>query len=310
MIDEIQQMPELFAHLRVIVDDPMCKARFLVTGSASPSLLEQTAETLAGRVKLIEINGLNLGETGVQRWEQLWVRGGFPRAFLAENDDAARDWIENFLKTYVMRDIQRLAGGRLSPQVLAKFLMLLAHYHGQAWNQAQAAASLSVDVKTVQRYVEILEGAYLIRLLPPFEKNVGKRIRKSQRIYFRDSGVLHRLLRIRDAAELRNHDRLGASWEGFALQQVIETIGVEQDYYFWRTHAGSEVDLIVPTSDKPVGFEFKASTSPSVSKGTHESIRDLDLKKVWVLHPGDKGIAISDSIVTLPITRIAEITQR
>lgn len=309
VIDEIQLWPELFGYLRVIVDDPQCRAKFLVTGSASPELIGHTAETLAGRVHFIEMGGFDLLEAGISQWQDLWIRGGFPRSFLAEDDEASVDWREDFLKTYVMRDIQRLAGGGLPPPTLARFLSMLAHYHGQFWNRNEVAASLGVDSKTVQRYIDILEGAYLIRMLPPWEKNVGKRIRKAHRLYFRDSGLLHSLLRIGDMTALRQHDRYGASWEGFAMEQVLRVLKAGHEAYFWRTHAGAEMDLVVNLPSGPIGFEFKASPAPTVSRGTHESLADLKLPKVYVIHPGSQEFAISDKITALPISGLTQLME-
>ena len=307
VIDEIQVMPEIFPELRVIVDDPLCRARFVLTGSASPELAHGTAESLAGRVNIIEISGFSLAEVGRGDWENLWIRGGFPRAFLAEDDSFATEWLENYLKTWVMRDIRFLAGGELPPAKLANFLLLLAHYHGQAWNQHKVSEILKLDVKTVQKYLEVFEGTYLIRILYPFEKNVGKRLHKSPRVYIRDSGLLHHLLRIKGLSNLKLHDSLGESWEGFAMEQVIRAIGEKNDFYFWRTHAGAEIDLIFPHLEKPLGFEFKASTNPKVTKGTHHSIEDLGLSKLFVVYRGSVSDHLSETIQTLPIFSLSEV---
>lgn len=307
VIDEVQQMPELFGHLRVIVDDPMCRARFLVTGSASPELVSRTSETLAGRIHFIEAGGFDLLEAGTSQWPGLWLRGGFPRSFLADDEAASREWRADFLKTYVMRDIQRLAGGGLSPATLAHLLQLLAHFHGQFWNRNEAAATLNVDAKTVQRYLDILVGAYLVRLVAPYERNTGKRMRKAHRLYLRDSGLLHSLLRIADMAALRTHDRCGASWEGFGVEQVLRVLG-SQDCFFWRTHAGAEIDLIVPVAGGTLGFEFKASASPSVSRGTYEAIADAKVDQLFVLHGGEQEFPIGEKILALPMARIGRIS--
>ncbi len=307
VIDEIQLMPELFAQLRVIVDQPLPRSRFLLTGSASPELVSRTSESLAGRVNIIEISGFDLSEIGHSQWEQLWLRGGFPDAILAVDDLAALDWLDNYLKTWVMRDIQLVAGGEITSQKLAKFLQLLAHYHGQTWNQNSVSNTLSMDVKTVQRYLDVFEGAFLIRMLYPHEKNIGKRLHKTPRLYFRDTGLLHRLLRIRSYSHLRSHDRMGASWEGFAMEQVIRGVDRHQDFYFWRTHGGAEIDLVLPHLEKPVGFEFKASTSPKVTKGSQLSVEDLELDKLYVVHPGSHEFDISETIRAIPITSLSSV---
>jgi len=309
VIDELQEIPEIVSQLRVIVDDPMCQSRFLVTGSASPQLTGQTSQTLAGRVRHIEMGGFDLNEIDPSAIMKLWFRGSFPQSFLASSDEDSKEWLEEFMKTWVMRDIPRLAEGRLSPQTLSRFLLMLAHYHGQAWNQRDVAESLGIDVKSVQRYLEVFEGAYLIRRLMPMESNIGKRVRKAHRFYFRDSGLLHRLLRIRDMDDLRTHDRLGASWEGFALEQVIRIFGLQSDdCFFWRTHAGAEIDLVCSRGGRLTGFEFKASSSnPRVTKGTHEAMKDLELEELYVIYPGDRDFMIHDSIRAVPLTKLVEL---
>ncbi|MEO8351313.1 MAG: ATP-binding protein, partial [Chthoniobacteraceae bacterium] len=232
VLDEIQLWPELFAYLRVIVDDPACRVRFLITGSASPDLIRRTAESLAGRVRLMEMGGFDLSETGPREWEKLWLRGGFPLSFLAEETDARREWWDSFLKTYLFRDIQRLAGSTLPAPRLAQMLTMFAHFHGQTWNRDEVARSLGVDTKTVQRYLDVFAEAYLIRVLTPYERNVGKRIRKAPRIYFRDTGLLHTLLRIHTRNNLVGNDRCGASWEGFVIENIVRLLRCGDECYF------------------------------------------------------------------------------
>jgi predicted AAA+ superfamily ATPase len=255
------------------------------------------------------MGGFDLHEIEASSALQLWFRGSFPQSFLAPSDEQSREWLEEFMKTWVMRDIPRLAEGRLSPQVLSRFLLMLAHYHGQAWNQRDVAESLGIDVKSVQRYIEVFEGAYLIRRLMPLETNIGKRIRKAHRFYFRDSGLLHRLLRIKNLVDLRTHDRLGASWEGFALEQVVRVFGLgHEDCFFWRTHAGAEIDLVCNFDGKLIGFEFKASSSnPRVSKGTHEAMKDLELERLHVVYPGDQDFMLTESVRAVPITHLVKL---
>lgn len=307
VIDEIQQMPELFAHLRVIVDDPLCRARFLVTGSASPDLVSHTAETLAGRTRLLDAGGFTLVETGAEHWARLWFRGGFPRAFQSVDDSASGEWLEDFLKTYVMRDISRLAGGGLTPVALARFLQLVAHYHGQFWNGREAATILGMDVKTVQRYLELMEGAYLVRQVPPYEPNAGKRMRKAHRLYWRDTGLLHSLLRITSPSALRTHDRCGASWEGFGLEQVVRLLKAERACFYWRTHAGAEIDLIVPRGARVLGFEFKVSGSPALSRGVHEAMRDTALDHLYVVHGGDATFEMAEKITAVAMRELVSV---
>lgn len=307
VIDEIQQMPEVFNYLRVIVDDPGCRARFLVTGSSSPELVGKTSETLAGRVHFIEAGGFNLQEVSASHISRLWFRGGFPRSFLAQDESDSEEWRQDFLSTYVMRDIARLAGGGLPPTSLAKLLELIAHFHGQFWNCDEVAQTLAVNTRTVRRYLEILEGAYLIRLIPPFERNTGKRVRKAHRLYFRDTGLLHTLMRIPNLEALRAHHRLGASWEGFGVEQVLRALGPGHTGFFWRTHAGAEIDLIVPTSAGTMGFEFKSAIVPAITRGTHQAIKDARIDKLFVIHSGESEFALGNQILALPLSRLARL---
>lgn len=307
VLDEIQLWPELLNLLRVIVDDPGCRARFLITGSASPDLIQHTADSLAGRVRLIELGGFDLSEVGAAKWERLWLRGGFPLSFLAENEDAAREWWGSFLKTYLFRDIQRLAGSKLSPPRLAQLLTLFAHYHGQTWNRDEVARSLGVDTKTVQRYLDVFAEAYLIRIFTPFEKNVGKRIRRAPRIFFRDTGLLHSLLRIHSRETLRAHERCGASWEGFVIANIVRLLDCGDASYFWRTHGGDEIDLVVPRGEKLYGFEAKMSKAPEVTASMRTATADLGLERVFVIHRGDERRNLSDNIEAVPLVKLVEL---
>jgi len=314
VIDEVQMMKELFQHIRVIVDDPLCQTRFLLTGSASPDLASSAAETLAGRVNIIELGGLSLNEVGPERWERLWFRGGFPRSFLASQTSANQEqepgmlWLENYLKTFVLRDIQQWAGSRLPSPVLSRFLILLAHYHGQEWNRAEVATTLSVDVKTVDRYMNVFLEAYLLRELRPYSINIGKRLRKSPRYYFRDSGLLHCLRRIPEFEQLRANPCLGPSWEGFGIEQVIRQLGcAEEDCFYWRTHSGAEIDLVITKGMDLIGIEFKASSSPKVSRGSHTAMADLGLKRLYVVFPGPNSFEISENVLAVPVRQLSEL---
>lgn len=307
VLDEVQLWPELFNLLRVIVDDPGCRARFLITGSASPDLIRQTSDSLAGRVRLIELGGFDLAEAGAVKWEQLWLRGGFPHSFLAENEEAHREWWDSFLKTYLFRDIQRLAGSTLPPPRLAQLLTMFAHYHGQTWNRDEVARSLGVDTKTVQRYLDVFAEAYLVRVFTPYEKNVGKRIRRAPRIFFRDTGLLHTLLRINSRSALLSHDRCGASWEGFVIENLVRLLGCGDACYFWRTHGGDEIDLVVPRGEKLYGFECKMSAAPSVTQSMMVATSDLALEKVFVIHRGDERRFLADKIEAVPVTMLVEL---
>lgn len=310
VIDEVQMMPELFGYIRVIVDEPTCQTSFLLTGSASPSMVEQSAQTLAGRVHLMELGGFSLSDVSHDNWDRLWFCGGYPRAYLGDDLKDTSNWHQDYLKTFVLRDIQQLAGSRLSPQILSRFLLLLAHYHGQAWNRNDIASNLGISPKTVDRYVDIFLGTYLIRELKPYFTNLGKRIRKTPRYYFRDSGLLHCLLRITDPVLLRSHPKLGASWEGYGIEQVIRWLGcAEEDCFFWRSHSGAEIDLVIQRGGQLLGVEFKASSVPKVSKGSFIAMKDLGLEKLYVVYPGDKMFSIADNVIALPIRKLDQLNQ-
>ena len=310
VLDEIQLWPELFNYLRVIVDDPGCRVRFLITGSASPDLIRRTADSLAGRVRLIELGGFHIGETGPLRWEQLWLRGGFPLSFLPEEDADAQEWWENFLKTYLFRDIQRLAGSTLPAPRLAQLLTLFAHYHGQIWNRDEVARSLGVDTKTVQRYLDVFAEAYLVRVLTPYEANVGKRIRKAPRIFFRDTGLLHTLLRVHTRDSLRTNERSGASWEGFVMENIVRLLDCGDACYFWRTSGGDEMDLVVPLGSKLFGFEIKMSDKPFVTSSMVNAARDLKLDRVFVIHRGSESRMLAENIEAVPVTQLLDLCAR
>ena len=270
-------------------------------------MIRRTADSLAGRVRLIELGGFDLSEAGAVKWEQLWLRGGFPNSFLAPDEEAHREWWDSFLKTYLFRDIQRLAGSTLAAPRLAQLLTLFAHYHGQTWNRDEVARSLGVDTKTVQRYLDVFAEAYLIRVFAPFEKNVGKRIRRAPRIFFRDTGLLHTLLRIHNRGGLLTHNRCGASWEGFVIENLVRLLNCGDACYFWRTHGGDEIDLVVPRGDKIYGFECKMSASPSVTRSMRIAAEDLELEKVFVIHRGDERRLLADRIEAVPVTRLVEL---
>jgi len=310
VIDEVQMMPELFHYIRVIVDEPTCQTRFLLTGSASPDLVESSAQSLAGRVHLIELGGFTLADVDAQNWDKLWFCGGFPRAYLAEKPPEVMDWYQDYLKTFVLRDIQQLAGSRLPPQTLSRFILLLANYHGQTWNRNQVASNLGISSKTVERYMDVFLGSYLIRELRPFIGNIGKRIRKTPRYYFRDSGLLHCLLRTADPAALRANPQFGASWEGFGIEQAIRQLRcAEEDCFFWRSHAGAEIDLIVQSQAGLLGIEFKAASIPKLSKGAFIAMNDLKLDQLFVVYPGDKKFEIADKVTALPIKNLDQLPQ-
>ena len=305
VLDEIQAMPELFNVLRVLVDRPRATARFLILGSASPSLVKDVSETLAGRVEFIELSGFNLGETGPARLNTLWQRGGFPRSMLARSDADSVAWREGFIETFLQRDIPQF-GITLAPPTLRRFWTMLAHYHGQTWNSSELSRSMSVSDKTVRSWLDILTGTFMVRQLQPWFENVKKRQVKSPKIYLRDSGLLHSLLSLPDHASLFGHPRVGASWEGFALEQTLSALRHPEAYY-WATHGGAELDLMFAHRGQRYGVEFKFSEAPDATHSMLVSISDLGLKHLWIVYPGSKRFPIDKHLSAWPLKDIVKL---
>ena len=301
-IDEVQRMPELFRILRPLCDDPERRASFLLLGSASPDLIKGISESLAGRVLFMMIPGLSLSEVGVEKQDDLWLRGGFPRAFTAMNAKAATRWIESFAQTFLERDIPQL-GIRVAADILRRFWSMLAHYHGQTWNSGELGRALSVSPASVHHYRDLLAGTYMIRVLPPWHENLKKRQVKAPKVYLRDTGILHHFLRVESMEQLRGHPRYGASWEGFALEQTLTCFG-EGDAYFWATQRGAELDLMLFRSGKRWGFEFKCSDAPSVTKSMHVALADLSLEHLYAVYPGTERYRLHEKITALPLMQL------
>ena len=301
VIDEIQRMPELFQTLRPLADRPNMPARFLILGSASPDLIRGVSESLAGRALFVPVPGFSLTELGDNAQDTLWIRGGFPRSWLAASEAASRRWREAFVATFLERDIPQL-GIRIPSETLRRFWTMLAHYHGQVWNASELARSLGASPKTALYYRDILAGAYVIRVLPPWYENVKKRQVKSPKVYLRDSGLLHTLLGINDMAGLRSHPRYGASWEGFALEQVLTVYGAE-NCYFWGTHRGAELDLLLFRNGERLGFEFKCSDAPVMTRSIHVALADLGLNRLYVVYPGKTRYRLHERVTALPLTQ-------
>ena len=304
VLDEIQVMPALFNVLRVLADRPRNPARFLILGSASPDILKRTSESLAGRVEFVELGGFDLLETGAGTWKDLWLRGGFPRSYLARRDADSEAWREGFLKTFLERDIPQL-GISIPAAAMRRFWTMLSHYHGQTWNAVELARSMGLSDKTVRSYLDILTGTYMVRQLQPWHENIGKRQVKAPKIYLRDSGILHALMNVGDDMALQTHPRVGASWEGFALEMVLRVLR-PAEAYFWATHSGAELDLLLTHHGRRFGFEFKYSEAPRVTRSAHTAITDLQLDHVWVVYPGEHGFPIEKKISAMPLTRVAE----
>ena len=305
VLDEIQQMPELFQVLRVLVDSPQVRARFLILGSASPTLVKNAAESLAGRVEFIDLAGFDLFETGVDTWQNLWLRGGFPRSFLATSDEDSLAWREGFIRTFLERDIPQL-GITIPPAALRRFWTMVAHYHGQIWNASDLARSLGLSDKTVRSYLDILSGSFMVRQLQPWYENLSKRQVKAPKVYLRDTGLLHALLTQPDLHTLYAYPRVGPSWEGFVIEQVIQ-VTRPAEAYFWATHSGAEVDLLMMQRGQRYGIEVKFSEAPQVTRSMHIALQDLALDHLWVIHPGPHTYPVHDKITVLSIKDLMQL---
>ena len=294
VIDEIQRYPELFPILRVLVDRSGPNQQYLILGSASRELIRQSSESLAGRIHYRELTPFTYGE--VDDVQKIWLQGGFPPAYLAENLEDSVQWRKDYIKTYLEQDIPNL-GLRLPPEQLRRFWMMLTHYHGQLFNASEIANAMDISRNTVQHYVDILTGTFMIRQLAPWYENLAKRQVKAKKIYFRDSGLFHSLLNTTSHEALLLHPKLGASWEGFALETVIRSLQVDQNTcYFWATHGGAELDLMIVQGDARLGFEFKFSKTPVLTKSMHIAMENLKLDTLTVIYPGDKTIPLSRQV--------------
>jgi hypothetical protein len=307
IIDEVQRKPELFELLRVLVDRPGQNAQYLLLGSASPNLVKGVSESLAGRIGFVDLAGFQLWEVGAQHLDRLWIRGGLPRSFLADTNSDSMRWRENFIRTFLERDIPQL-GISITAETLRRFWTMVAHYHGQIWNAAEFARSLGTSENTARRYLDILSGAYMVRVLPPWFENLKKRQVKAPKIYIRDSGLFHSLLQIPTLADLQSNPKIGASWEGFALEHVINVFRT-RDVYFWATHAGAELDLMLMIAGKRHGFEFKYADAPGRKRSMHIAIEDLGLEHLWVVYPGDQKYALDEKITVSPLDTILKLAE-
>ena len=309
VIDEIQHFPDLFPVLRVLVDRPRSGVRFLVLGSASPRLLRQSSESLAGRIYYYELKNFSLEEVGMDQINRLWIRGGFPNSYLAKTNRTSVEWRRAFIKTFLERDIPQL-GINIPALTLHRFWAMLAHYHGQIMNYAELSRSFGISDMTTRKYVEILVGTFMLRTLHPWHVNLGKRLVKKPKIYFRDSGLFHTLMNIDTLEQLMTHPKLGASWEGFALDTLCRSLDKRDDeLYFFATHTGSELDLFWQGSGRNWGAEFKYSDAPRLTKSMKTVVEDLDLSHLWVIYPGDRSYRLDENITVIPLTQISETWQ-
>lgn len=305
VLDEIQIMPELFSVLRVLVDRPENQARFLILGSASPTIIKSASESLAGRVEFIELSGFDLSESGEQAWETLWLRGGFPRAYLADTDEDSRAWREGFIRTFLERDIPQL-GINIPAIAMRRFWTMLAHYHGQTWNASELGRAMGLSDKTVRSYLDILSGTFMVRQLQPWFENIGKRQVKSPKIYLRDSGLLHSLLEIPDRHAMLGHPKIGASWEGYVIEQVLQVVRPSQAYY-WATHNGAEVDLVFAYRGKKYGVEVKFNEAPKITASMRTALSDLALDHLFVIYPGQYTYPVEEHISVWPLKEITRL---
>ncbi len=296
VIDEIQRRPELFPSLRVLVDRRPLRARFLLLGSASGDLLHQSSESLAGRIAYHELSGFNLGEVGPNRLADLWLRGGFPRSFTARTLSTSASWRREFIRTFLERDLAQL-GLRIASKSLERFWTMLAHLHGQLLNWSELGRSMSVNDNTVRGYCDALEQTFMVRQLRPWHENLRKRVVKSPKLYLRDSGLLHSLLDIGNRRELERHPKLGASFEGFAIEQITQHLGArDNECFFWRTHSGAELDLLIVRGGERLGFEVKYTDSPKVTPSMRNAQADLKLERIEVLHAGAESFELAPRI--------------
>ncbi|MFA5836115.1 MAG: ATP-binding protein [Bellilinea sp.] len=303
VIDEVQRRPEIFSVLRVLADRTPLPARFLILGSASPDLLRQSSESLAGRISIVPMSGFGLEEVGAQAQNKLWRRGGFPLSFTAPSEESSLDWRRDFLRTFLERDIPQF-GFNIPATSLFRFWSLLAHYHGQVWNAAEIARTLSISESTTRRYVDLLQDLFMVRLLQPWYVNLGKRQVKSPKVYVRDSGLLHSLLGLRSEQDLLLLPRSGASWEGFVIEEVIKTFAPDEAY-FWGTHSGAELDLLLLKDGERIGVECKRMDAPRLTPSMRAAMHDLELSKLLVIYPGTKSYPLAENIQVIPLADLA-----
>ncbi|HKI02728.1 MAG TPA: ATP-binding protein [Thermoanaerobaculia bacterium] len=306
ILDEIQLRPELFPVLRVLADREGAPARFLVLGSASPLLLRQSSESLAGRIAYHELDGLSLDEVGMEQGDALWLRGGFPRSYLAESDPASSLWRQQFIRTYLERDLSEL-GIQLPSTTMRRFWAMLAHYHGEIWNGSELARAFGVSQKTVRGYLDTLCSTFMAKRLEPWHENLAKRQVKAPKIYLSDSGILHALLGLESRDDLLSHPKVGASWEGFAIGEVVAHLGARpEECFFWKLHSGAELDLLIRNGSTRRGFEIKLTTSPRVTPSMSSALENLDLEDLVVIHAGAESYRLTSRIRAVALSRLKE----
>ncbi len=306
VLDEIQRLPNLFPLLRVLADRRPIRTRFLILGSASPEMLRQGNETLAGRIAYYPLDGLSLQEVGIKNHAELWLRGGFPRSFLESSNAKSQTWRQQFITTFLERDIPQL-GIQVSATTLRRFWTMLAHYHGQVWNASEFGRSFGVADNTVRNYLDILSSAFVVRQLQPWHENLKKRQVKSTKVYLSDSGMLHTLLGLKTMADVEAYPKLGASWEGFVIAQVAARLEVRpEECYFWATHAGAELDLLVVRGRKRWGFKVKRTSAPSITPSMRTALEDLKLQRLFVVHAGEHSFDMANNIRAVALSHLLD----
>ena len=302
VIDEIQRRPEIFPLLRVLADRKPLPARFLILGSASPELLKQSSETLAGRLETLTLEGLRLADLGPSAQSRHWLRGGFPRSFTARTEVDSLEWRRQFLQTFLERDLPQL-GVTIPASALRRFWNMVAHYHGQTWNAAELARALAINESTVRRYLDLMTGVFMVRQVPPWFENLGKRQVKAPKVYVRDSGLLHALLGLSSARELEHHPKVGASWEGYAVEEVLKALRPDEAYY-WATYQGAELDLLLFKRGRRIGIECKRGDAPSLTPSMRIALDDLKLDELRVVYPGEKRYRLSRRVEVVPLAQL------
>ncbi|MGI9228091.1 MAG: ATP-binding protein [Gammaproteobacteria bacterium] len=304
VIDEVQRKKDLFPILRVLADRPRSPAKFLLLGSASPELIQHSSETLAGRIFYFEMSGFDVGEIGIRHYEKLWLRGGFPRSYLAKTNTQSFEWRNSFIKTFLEQDIPQL-GIQTRAATLRRFWNMLAHYHGQTLNFSELGRAFGVSDTTIRYYLDQLSSALVVNQLLPWHENISKRQVKAPKVYISDSGILHSLLNVENKKDLEGHPKIGASWEGFVMNEVIRIMNARQENtYFWATHSGAELDLLIMKGRSRIGFEIKRTSSPKLTPSMKSAVTDLKLNKLYVVHGGEKAFSLDKKVQALPFEEV------
>ncbi|MCB9283335.1 MAG: ATP-binding protein [Lewinellaceae bacterium] len=308
MIDEVQRKPDLFPVIRYLVDNHAGQ-KYLLLGSASSNIRQQSGESLAGRIGYYYLTGLNLAETGTGKINDLWLRGGFPRSFLADSDQRSMLWRSNFISTFLEKDLA-LMGSNIPASVMYRFWTMVSHYHGQILNYSELGRSFGLTDKTVKHYISILEDTFMLRILLPWHTNIGKRLVKTPKLYLRDSGIFHALQSIHTLTDLKRNPKLGASWEGFALEETVSTLSKrDNEVFFYAAHSGVEIDLFWQDKGLNFGVEFKYADAPKTTKSMYHAMKDLHIDHLWIVYPGDKVYRLAEDITVLPLLEIGRLTK-